>query len=246
MSELNLAGRAGKWSAENWKKALFGWLGFAVVAMAVGSVVGHVQMRDSQSALGRGARPRCGMLEQAGFKQPASENVLIQSRTLTPADDPPSSPRSRAVVQALDGQKNVTNIQNPLVDAGRRRPDLERRPLGARPVHDQGRPRQGEGQGQADPRRDRGRAGGEPELSVARGRRRERELRARQALHQGLRERRAADDPDHAGHPARRVRRARRGGLPGAARLLGRARLARALRARHARATAATTSRPRP
>ena len=32
MRSLNLAGRAGRWSADNWKKALFGWLLFALIA----------------------------------------------------------------------------------------------------------------------------------------------------------------------------------------------------------------------
>ena len=40
MDALNLAGRAGRWSAEHWKRALFGWLVFAVAAMLVGSVAG--------------------------------------------------------------------------------------------------------------------------------------------------------------------------------------------------------------
>lgn len=45
MDDLNLAGRAGAWSAAHWKRALFGWLVFAIAAMAVGSVVGHTQMQ---------------------------------------------------------------------------------------------------------------------------------------------------------------------------------------------------------
>jgi hypothetical protein len=43
MDRLNVAGRAGRWSAAHWKKALFGWLVFAVAAIALGNVVGHVQ-----------------------------------------------------------------------------------------------------------------------------------------------------------------------------------------------------------
>ena len=81
MSDLNLAGRAGRWSADNWKKALFGWLIFAVAAMAIGSIVGHVQMRRL-AVLDR-ARPRgpCACSSRRGFTQPASEVVLIQSRS---------------------------------------------------------------------------------------------------------------------------------------------------------------------
>ena len=113
---LNLAGRAGKWSAENWKKALFGWLIFAVAAMAIGSVAGHVQMRDSQFASGETAKA-VRMLEQAGFRQPASEVVLIQSRNLTVAD-PSFISAIGGVVQTLSLQKNVTNIQDPRVKPG--------------------------------------------------------------------------------------------------------------------------------
>jgi uncharacterized membrane protein YdfJ with MMPL/SSD domain len=113
MSGLNLAGRAGRWSAENWKKALFGWLVFAVAAMIVGSAVGHVQMRDSQYSSGETARA-LRMLEQAGFKQPATEVVLIQSRTHTVAD-PIFISALAGVVQTLAVQPNVTDIQDPRI-----------------------------------------------------------------------------------------------------------------------------------
>jgi RND superfamily putative drug exporter len=116
MSRLNLAGRAGKWSAENWKKALFGWLVFALAAMALGSVVGHIQMKDSQAAAGETARA-VRMFEQAGFKQPATESVLIQSRTQTAAD-PAFISAVAGVVQTLSLQKNVTDVQDPRVKPG--------------------------------------------------------------------------------------------------------------------------------
>ncbi|MGD0714256.1 MAG: MMPL family transporter [Gaiellaceae bacterium] len=116
MGRLNLAGRAGRWSAENWKKALFGWLVLAAAAMAVGNVVGHVQMPDSKAAAGETATA-LSMLEQAGFKQPAGESVLIQSRKQTAAD-PGFISAIAGVVQTLALQKNVTNIQNPLVQIG--------------------------------------------------------------------------------------------------------------------------------
>jgi uncharacterized membrane protein YdfJ with MMPL/SSD domain len=107
----NLAGRAGRWSAANWKKALFGWLAFAAAAMALGSVVGHVQMADSQYAGGEVARA-LKMLEQANFEQPALENVLIQSKTHT-ADEPLMQAAIGGVVQTLAVQKDVTNLRDP-------------------------------------------------------------------------------------------------------------------------------------
>ena len=116
MSDLNLAGRAGRWSADNWKKALFGWLIFAVAAMAIGSIVGHLQMRQSQYSSGETARA-VRMLEQAGFTQPASEVVLIQSRSHTVAD-PIFMSAVGGIVQTLSLQRNVTNIQDPRVKQG--------------------------------------------------------------------------------------------------------------------------------
>jgi RND superfamily putative drug exporter len=116
VAKLNLAGRAGRWSAANWKWALLGWLAFALVAMAIGSAVGHLQMKDSQAAAGETARA-LGMLEGAGFKQPATENVLIQSREWTVKDSPMIQAIGSTVV-ALDGQRNATNIQDPRVSPG--------------------------------------------------------------------------------------------------------------------------------
>jgi uncharacterized membrane protein YdfJ with MMPL/SSD domain len=116
MDGLNLAGRAGRWSAEHWKRALFGWLVLALLAMALGNVAGHVQMQDSQGAAGETAKA-LGLLERAGFKQPATENVLIQSRRYT-ADDSVMLAAIGGAVQDLSGLKDVTNIQNPLVKAG--------------------------------------------------------------------------------------------------------------------------------
>jgi uncharacterized membrane protein YdfJ with MMPL/SSD domain len=116
VDELDLAGRAGRWSAAHWKLAVFGWLVLAAVAMAVGSLFGHVQMRDSQAAAGETAKA-LGLLEQAGFKQPAVESILIQSRRRT-ASDPLFVSTVAGVVQILAGQSDVTNIQNPLVQSG--------------------------------------------------------------------------------------------------------------------------------
>jgi RND superfamily putative drug exporter len=112
MSALNIAGRAGRWSAEHWKRALFGWLVFAVAAMLVGNVAGHVQMKDSEYASGEAATA-LGMLERGGLTQPATENVLIQSR-LYDASSPAFVSTIATVIQTLALQPNVTNIQNPM------------------------------------------------------------------------------------------------------------------------------------
>lgn len=116
MGALNLAGRAGRWSAEHWKRALFGWLVFAAVAMVLGNVVGHVQMKDSEAASGEAATG-LQMLERAGLIQPATENVLVQSHRYD-ASSPAFVSTVAALVQALALQPNVTNLQNPMFKQG--------------------------------------------------------------------------------------------------------------------------------
>src|SRR5690348_13365102 len=37
MTNTNLAGRAGRWSAAHWKRAAFGWILFAVLAVFMGA-----------------------------------------------------------------------------------------------------------------------------------------------------------------------------------------------------------------
>jgi uncharacterized membrane protein YdfJ with MMPL/SSD domain len=116
MGRLNLAGRAGRWSATNWKKALFGWLVLAAAAMALGNVVGHVQMPDSQVASGEAAKA-LRLLERADFKQPATENVLVQSRDLT-VDSQTFQAGLGALIQTLSSLRGVVDLQNPLVQPG--------------------------------------------------------------------------------------------------------------------------------
>jgi RND superfamily putative drug exporter len=79
---MNLAARAGRWSAAHWKTATFGWLAFVVAAVALGSVHGTTKLTDAEQTNGQAARAQ-QMLAAAGVKNRASENVLIRSGRLT-------------------------------------------------------------------------------------------------------------------------------------------------------------------
>ena len=111
MERTNLAGRAGSWSAANWKKALFGAFAAAVVAMGIGQATGHVQMRDSQAASGENAKA-LAMREAGNFKQPAQESVLVKSATYT-AKEPIVQAAIAGVIQNLARQPNVTGLRDP-------------------------------------------------------------------------------------------------------------------------------------
>ena len=112
MAKENLAGRAGRWSAAHWKLAAFGWIAFAVLAVVLGQVVGPKEMKDWQIANGE-SRRAAQILDSAGFKVPARESVLVQSKTST-VKDAAFAATVASLVQTLSLQKNVTNIVSPI------------------------------------------------------------------------------------------------------------------------------------
>ena len=109
--KLNLAARAGRWSASHWKTATFGWIAFVIVAVVLGGAVGTKQLTDSEATpgeSGRGAR----ILEE-GFDDRAEELVLVESETLT-TESPAFRAAVEDVVRRLEATGVATNIQSPL------------------------------------------------------------------------------------------------------------------------------------
>jgi RND superfamily putative drug exporter len=117
VESTNLAARAGRWSAAHWKTATFGWLAFVVVAIALGMVAGTVKLTDAEQGTGETARAQ-KILGDAGFKQPASESVLVQSKSLT-TSDPEFRQTIQDVVARLDKQPQVQNMRSPLAPTAR-------------------------------------------------------------------------------------------------------------------------------
>jgi RND superfamily putative drug exporter len=109
---MNIAARAGAWSAGHWKTATFGWLALIVVAVAIGNTVGTVKLEKSQQSIGESARAEA-MLKGAGFHERAGESVLVQSQALTAAD-PRFERELRTVVGRLGRTTGVTAIRSPL------------------------------------------------------------------------------------------------------------------------------------
>jgi uncharacterized membrane protein YdfJ with MMPL/SSD domain len=111
---MNIAGRAGAFSSAHWKRATLGWLAFAIAAAVLGAAVGANQLTDSQMASGETAKAE-RILADAGFKTPATESVLIQSRDGSlKVDDPRFLLAIVTVTDELLNQRNVTNIQDPI------------------------------------------------------------------------------------------------------------------------------------
>jgi uncharacterized membrane protein YdfJ with MMPL/SSD domain len=110
---MNLAARAGRWSAAHWKTATFGWLAFVLVAVVLGGALGTKQL-DGEA--GPGESGRMDRILDESFRTPAQETVLVQSRTLTTAS--PAFERAIGdVTQRMSRLPVVTDVRSPLVPA---------------------------------------------------------------------------------------------------------------------------------
>ena len=97
----SLAARAGRWSATHRKKAIWGWLAFVILSVAIGGAVGTQVLQ--QDELGVGESGRADQAIEGAFPRSAEELVLIQSDTETATD-----PSFRAVV--ADVQRRLAQV----------------------------------------------------------------------------------------------------------------------------------------
>src|ERR671937_807473 len=113
----NLAARVGRWSAGHWKSATFGWLALVAVAFAIGGAVGTKTV-DPYTA-GPGESGRMDRILNDGFKQPAGESVVIQSRSLR-AGDPAFDSAVADVVARVSKLAIVQNVHRGQVSKDKR------------------------------------------------------------------------------------------------------------------------------
>ena len=107
----NVAARMGRWSADHWKTATFGWLAFVLVAFALGGMVGTKTIDPNEP--GPGESGRMDAILDAGFKQPAGESVLIQSNSLR-VTDAAFAEVIDDVVARIETLEAVQNVRSPL------------------------------------------------------------------------------------------------------------------------------------
>ena len=117
----NFAARMGRWSANHWKTAVFGWLAFVVASFVIGNALGTKYLEDSDTNVGE-ARTADKIIE-AGFPQNADkmgEIVLIQSKTAK-VEDPAFKAVVAEVTKTLQGFPKVTELESPATSGN---PDL--------------------------------------------------------------------------------------------------------------------------
>jgi uncharacterized membrane protein YdfJ with MMPL/SSD domain len=106
----NLAARMARWSAQHRKKAIFGWLAFAIVLFAINMTSPMKTIVFETSGPGESGRADTILYED--FKQPAGEEVLIQSRSLT-ATDPAFKAAVQAVIAGVSKLDAVAKVKSP-------------------------------------------------------------------------------------------------------------------------------------
>src|SRR5947209_3839404 len=79
-----LAARAGRWSAQHRKKAIWGWLAFAVVAFMLGGAIGTKTQTTAQSGVGESGR--AARTVDNAFPKHQVEETLVQSNGATASD----------------------------------------------------------------------------------------------------------------------------------------------------------------
>jgi uncharacterized membrane protein YdfJ with MMPL/SSD domain len=107
----NLAARMGRWSANHWKTATFGWLAFVLVVFALGGMAGTKSIDPNEP--GPGESGRMETIIDEGFKQPVGESVFIENTSVA-VDDAAFTAVIQDVVRRLETLDEVQNVQSPL------------------------------------------------------------------------------------------------------------------------------------
>src|SRR3954451_16060437 len=114
-----IAARAGRWSAQHRKTAIFGWLALVIAAFVLGGPFGTGTKTTAQNAAGDSGRAQ--VISDKAFPDSttgAGETILVQSKTLEAQD-----PQYRAVVRDLekriDALPEANKVQSPYQHGGK-------------------------------------------------------------------------------------------------------------------------------
>ena len=115
----NLAGRVGGWAAANPKDAIFGWIAFVAIAVALGAHFGTKAMPQRESTTGESAQAD-QVLSRVGLRTPAEEAVLVQITRL----NTPTVELYKAVRDATDKLQSIDDVRKLRSPLDPQNPDL--------------------------------------------------------------------------------------------------------------------------
>jgi putative drug exporter of the RND superfamily len=110
-SPMGIAARLGSWSAVHRKKAVLGWLVLVLIAIAAGNV-GSKKLSTADLTSGDSQKAERA-LEQAGFDQPATEQVLIQAKSGATIHTADARHAARDVIAAVQATGRVDSARSP-------------------------------------------------------------------------------------------------------------------------------------
>jgi RND superfamily putative drug exporter len=104
------AARAGRWSAQHRKAAIWGWIAFVIVAFVIGGALG---VKKPTEYIGPGDSGRADQLALDHFPKDASESVLIQAPKGGSARDASVRKAVDETIAAVRGKDRVAEIESP-------------------------------------------------------------------------------------------------------------------------------------
>ncbi|MEA2127181.1 MAG: heme transporter, partial [Solirubrobacteraceae bacterium] len=110
MKSQNFAARAGRWSAQHRKIAIFGWLAFVAIAVVGGGAAGLNTFAWQENGPGESGRADKAIFNH--FPRHAEETVLVQSQNRT-TSDPAFQAAVADVQRRLAGTANVEHVKSP-------------------------------------------------------------------------------------------------------------------------------------
>ena len=110
MHANTFAARAGRWSAQHRKKAIWGWIAFVVVAFVIGGAVG---VKKPSDYIGPGDSGRADKLALDHFPKDQTESVLIQAPKGGSAQSAAVRDAVDATIAAVRGKAGVAEIKSP-------------------------------------------------------------------------------------------------------------------------------------
>ena len=110
MHANTFAARAGRWSAQHRKKAIWGWIAFVAISLAIGSAVG---VKSPTEYIGPGESGRADRLANDHFPKDAEESVLIEAAKGGSARDASVRKAVDDTITAVSAQRGVTSVESP-------------------------------------------------------------------------------------------------------------------------------------
>ncbi|MGZ4198546.1 MAG: MMPL family transporter, partial [Solirubrobacteraceae bacterium] len=115
-TKRNLAERAGRWSAQHRKKAIFGWIAFVILAFLLGGRIGTHSLSRQQAGVGESGA--AAKIVDRAYPKKVHESVLVQSARLQ-SGAPAFHAAVGDVAASLARTPGVIKLQTPYGGGGR-------------------------------------------------------------------------------------------------------------------------------